>query len=473
MAHLGQIDRRNPGDVVFTRYVTKNPDWNKLKIRIENGQFAEMFEDKNNELESMDINIHPRTEIKLVSNEYKEFEKKKYANIEYQRKKGYVLISKIRKPTDDLGAERPQKLQILAEDFTEKGKDEKITVLTKKDVPVKLFETFDELKKSVIWGLNNRIHDNDYVIEKIKSYLDKDDLSEIDLNGIDDSHIDELGVYFGEILIGILAFKNQLSDTCTPSDMFGINLKSFSIPTDPAFKLVDSSLTFDTTTVSVSSKYDKGAAASFMSNILPYGMKKHLTYKNCFFKKMCMVASKMGYTSKQVGANRFKFSKNITFEVGLREVLKIKKAIVKNTNHSLYDSIRKVAMGQELTQKENQELDEVIEAIEDYFIKKKTFDGGEQVILTIRNNYPFTITSFFNYSVASNLNNDPLSKKYVSDIIGGKDFYQANLSKTKWRKGIIDIKMVSPKSASLKILGSMSGATDFTAKQGLVNYELK
>ena len=33
--------------------------------------------------------------------------------------------------------------------------------------------------------------------------------------------------------------------------------------------------------------------------------------------------------------------------------------------------------------------------------------------------------------------------------------------------------MVSPKSAKLKILGSMSGAMDFTAKQGLVNYELK
>ena len=473
MAHLGQIDRRNPGDVVFTRYVTENADWNKLKIRIENGQFAEMFEDKNNELESMNINIPPRTPIKLASEKYKEFQKKKYANIEYQRKKGYVLISKIRKPTDDLGAERPQKLQILAEDFTEKGKDEKITVLSKKDVPVKLFETYEDLKKSVIWGLDNKIHDNDYLVEKIKTYLDQDDLSVIALNGIDDSHIDELGVYFGEILIGILAFKKQLSNTCTPSDMFGINLKSFSIPTDPAFKLVDSSLTFDTTTVSVSSKYDKGAAASFMSNVLPYGMKYYTEYRDCFLKKMCRIASNMGYTSEQVGASRFKYSKNITFEVGLRAVLKIKKAIVKNSNHSLYDSIRKVAMNQILTSKENKELDEVIGAIEDYFIHQKTFDGREQVIQTIRNNYPFTITSFFNYSVASVLNNDRLSRKYVHEIIGGKDFYQANLNKSKWRKGIIDIKMVSPKSAKLKILGSMSGAMDFTAKQGLVNYELK
>ena len=255
--------------------------------------------------------------------------------------------------------------------------------------------------------------------------------------------------------------------------MFGINLKSFSVPTDPAFKLVDSSLTFDTTTVSVSSKYDKGAAASFMSNVLPYGMKYYTEYRDCFLKKMCRIASNMGYTTQQVGANRFKYSKNITFEVGLRAVLKIKKTIVKNTNHSLYNSIRKVAINQILTSKENKELDEVIGAIEDYFIKKKTFDGREQVIQTIRNNYPFTITSFFNYSVASVLNNDRLSRKYVHEIIGGKDFYQANLNKIKWRKGIIDIKMVSPKTAKLKILGSMSGATDFTAKQGLVNYELK
>ena len=473
MAHLGQIDRRNPGQVVFIRYVTENSDWKNLKLRTENGQVAEMFQENVNALESMNVTIHPRTEIKLLSEKYKEFERRKYANIEYQRKKGYVLISKIRKPTDDLGTERPKKLQILAEDFTEKGNDEKITVLSKKDVPVKLFKTYENLKKSVIWGLDNKIHNNDYLVEKIKTYLDKDDLSEIDLNGIDDSHIDELGVYFGEILIGILAFKKQLSDTCTPSDMFGINLQSFSIPTDPAFKLVDSSLIFDTTTVSVSSKYDKGAAASFMSNVLPYGMKYYTEYRDCFLKKMCRIASNMGYTTQQVGANRFKYSKNITFEVGLRAVLKIKKAIVKNSNHSLYDSIRKVAMGTELTQKENQELDNVIESIEDYFINKKTFDGREQVIQTIRNNYPFTITSFFNYSVASVLNNDRLSRKYVHEIIGGKDFYQANLSKSKWRKGIIDIKMVSPKSAKLKILGSMSGAMDFTAKQGLVNYELK
>ncbi len=473
MAHLGQIDRRNPGQVVFTRYVTENSDWKNLKLRIENGQVAEMFQENVNALESMNVTIHPRTEIKLLSEKYKEFERKKYANIEYQRKKGYVLISKIRKPTDDLGTERPKKLQILAEDFTEKGNDEKITVLSKKDVPVKLFKTYENLKKSVIWGLDNKIHNNDYLIEKIKTYLDKDDLSEIDLNGIDDSHIDELGVYFGEILIGILAFKKQLSNTCTPSDMFGINLKSFSIPTDPAFKLVDSSLIFDTTTVSVSSKYDKGAAASFMSNVLPYGMKYYSEYRACFFKKMCQIASNMGYTTQQVGANRFKYSKNITFEVGLRAVLKIKKSIVKNSNHSVYESIRKVAMNQSLSPKENRELDEVIGAIEDYFIKRKTFDGREQVTETIRNNYPFTITSFFNYSVASMLNNDRLSRKYIHEIIGGKDFYQANLNKTKWRKGIIDIKMVSPKSATLKILGSMSGAMDFTAKQGLVNYELK
>lgn len=473
MAHLGQIDRRNPGQVVFIRYVTENSDWKNLKLRIENGQVAEMFQENVNALESMNVTIHPRTEIKLLSEKYKEFESKKYANIEYQRKKGYVLISKIRKPTDDLGTERPKKLQILAEDFTEKGNDEKITVLSKKDVPVKLFKTYENLKKSVIWGLDNKIHNNDYLIEKIKTYLDKDDLSEIDLNGIDDSHIDELGVYFGEILIGILAFKKQLSNTCTPSDMFGINLKSFSIPTDPAFKLVDSSLIFDTTTVSVSSKYDKGAAASFMSNVLPYGMKYYTDYRDCFFKKMCEIASNMGYTTQQVGANRFKYSKNITFEVGLRAVLKIKKSIVKNSNHSVYESIRKVAMNQSLLPKENEELDEVIGAIEDYFIKRKTFDGREQVTETIRNNYPFTITSFFNYSVASMLNNDRLSRKYVHEIIGGKDFYQANLNKTKWRKGIIDIKMVSPKSATLKILGSMSGAMDFTAKQGLVNYELK
>ena len=78
MAHLGQIDRRFPGQVVFTRYVTENADWKKLKLRIENGQVAEMFQETNNILDSMNVTIQPRTEIKLLSEKYKEFERKKY-----------------------------------------------------------------------------------------------------------------------------------------------------------------------------------------------------------------------------------------------------------------------------------------------------------------------------------------------------------------------------------------------------------
>ena len=160
-------------------------------------------------------------------------------------------------------------------------------------------------------------------------------------------------------------------------------------------------------------------------------------------------------------------------EVGIRDILGIKTSTVKNNNHSVYNSIKKIATGKDVTPKENQELDEVIGAIEEYFEKRKGFSGGSSVITTIRDNYPVSIPAFFNYTVSHHLENDSKSKTYVENIIGGKSFYQANLDKSLWRKGEILIKMVYPKSAKLKILGSMSSAVDYTTKHGMINYELK
>ena len=474
MAHLGQRDRKDPTNPVFVRYITKNTDWEKLTIKTENGQFADMYEKEDNTLKEMGIRINPRTEIKLLSNKFEEIETKKYVQIEHLRKKGYVLISKLRKPTDQSGKERPPKLEILAETFTEGGSLTEITVLTQSHVEVMSFQSFNELKTSIIVGAEKKLRTkNPYVIEKIKTYLDQSDLTTMDLNGIDDGHIDELGIYFGEVLVGLLAFKKQLNKVCTPSDMLGNELKMFAIPTDPAFKLVDSVLMFNDTTVSVSSKYGAGAAASFMTNVLPYGLKYHKDYDECFFKKMCKTASGMGFTSDEVGGDRFAKSKNIMMEVGIRDILGVKTSAVKNTSHSVYNSIKKVATGKDITPKENQELDEVIGAIENHFERRKGFGGGSTVITTIRDNYPISIPTFFNYTVAHFLENDSKSKDYVHNIIGGKSFYQANLDKSAWRKGEILIKMVYPKSAKLKILGSMSSAVDYTTKHGMVNYELK
>ena len=474
MAHLGQIDRTDPSKPVFVRYVTQNKDWKSLNLRIENRQTAELFKKENNDLISFDepILLSEKTEIKILDNNYLDYRSKKYANVEFNKNQGYVLISKIRKPTDSLNREVVPKLGILAEDFTEKGHDEDVTILTKKNVSVKSFDTFDQLKKSIIYGLKNKTKE-EKIIKKIEDYLNGDDYTKIDLNGIDDRHIDELGVYFGEVLIGLLGFKKKLTETSTPSDMFrNMELKKFAIPSDPAFKLVDSTLIFDKKTISISSKYDKGAAASFMTNVLPYALSEYSNYKKCFLKEMCAVISEMGYTVSQLSADNFRYSKNIMFEVGIRKILNISKKDVKNTNHSIYDTIRKMSRGANLTDKEDYEMDTVTDAIEDYFDKRNNFPGGADVMKTIRENYPLTITSFFNYSISGELSKDHVSMQYIEDIIGGKDFYQANLKKSSWRKGMIDIRIINPRTAKLKILGSMSSAKDYTAKHGMINYEL-
>ena len=81
MAHLGQRDRKDPTNPVFVRYITNNSDWESLKLRTENGQFAEMFEKSGNDVEKLNIKINPRTEIKLLSNKFEEISNTKYAHI--------------------------------------------------------------------------------------------------------------------------------------------------------------------------------------------------------------------------------------------------------------------------------------------------------------------------------------------------------------------------------------------------------
>ena len=56
-----------------------------------------MFEKSGNDVKKLNIKINPRTEIKLLSNKFEDISNTKYAHIEYQRKQGYILISKIRK----------------------------------------------------------------------------------------------------------------------------------------------------------------------------------------------------------------------------------------------------------------------------------------------------------------------------------------------------------------------------------------
>ena len=150
MAHLGQKDRKDPLNPVFVRYITNNKDWEKLTIKTENGQFADMYRKEGTSLVEMDIRINPRTEVKLLKNEFEEIDNKKYVEIEYTGKKGFVLISKLRKPTDQQGRERPPKLEILAETFTEGGNLTEITVLNQNHVEVMSFDSCDQFIISFI-----------------------------------------------------------------------------------------------------------------------------------------------------------------------------------------------------------------------------------------------------------------------------------------------------------------------------------
>jgi hypothetical protein len=77
------------------------------------------------------------------------------------------------------------------------------------------------------------------------------------------------------------------------------------------------------------------------------------------------------------------------------------------------------------------------------------------------------------FEEARRLNDDRVSKDIVTNILSGKDFYQANLDISKWKKGEVYFKLLHSGKASVSFIGSKAAINDIDAKQGLVNYELK
>lgn len=318
-----------------------------------------------------------------------------------------------------------------------------------KEVSGRAFRTAKSLASSIMFGLEtnpNVNRDNSGIIEAFEGYFKQTNPSTIKWNAeIPPNEINELGKYIGELLLGYIALK-------TNSSPFSGTPKEFFVPDDPSFKGVDSFLTTTSGMFPISNKFGVGAKASFFGNLLPTALDNYNKLPSpSVIKDICDVAKSLRITSDNLLNNRG--AKQIVYEYGVRKILNLPSKVVKDS----YDVYTTIKAG-----KTTPEIDAVTKVI-----KSKSSNTA------IKSGTPITTTSFFNRTIADQLNADTKSIQYLIEVMAGKGFYQANLNIDKWRKGEISYSITKSDKASLAIIGSKSAINDIEAKQGLINYELK
>tara|TARA_Y100000310_G_scaffold339687_1_gene433136 strand:+ start:770 stop:2098 length:1329 start_codon:yes stop_codon:yes gene_type:complete len=323
--------------------------------------------------------------------------------------------------------------------------------------PVRSFilTTSKDIAAATMRGLKKNPNVNEKIIEVMENYFAQTDPTTINWGTeIPRSHIDELGVFIGEILIGYIAFKNGGKKSIVPN-IITKKPKVFVLPDDPSFPGIDSLIELnDGTMVPISSKFGVGAKASFFSNLLPKAMNTIGNIKPSTILKIAKVTNKLGLTADNL--EKKKGAKDILYHFGVNEILGIKtdKAL------DIFQDINKNGKTQKF---KNPLTMKVLLAIQN----QKGLDPR------IKKGLPFSVTAFFSRTIAAMLMANKPSMDEMKRILSGKNFWQANLNITVWRKGNILFKMTTTKKVELKIIGSKSSIDDISGKQGMLNYELQ
>lgn len=399
----------------------------------------------------------------LKQNSYNDYKRGQsvYVRIIHNNSIGFFPFNNISKPiTKKPGRESVARLNILAEDFINKGTNANEILPSGKE-PVKVISNIQQIRDGVLDGLRKKGKKYPLVIEKFENYFDSGDYTKIDLSDISETHVNELGTYFGEILFGLLVLSGQTNGTINPNIFTGKKPKDVLVPTDPAFLGVDSFIRMnDGKLFPISSKYGVGAKASFFGNLLPKGIEYYSKIQNSrsIFSMIAKTAKQLNITADNLEKKRG--AKEILYEFGIRNILGIPPSKVRNT-YKVYTDLK--------GNKSNKETDIVLDAIKNY----KGEIEGNQGINAIIDELPKSTTSFFSRSISMKLMKEKKSIDQMKEILAGKNFYQANLNDTKWKKGEVYFSLINTGEIELKIIGSKAAINDIDAKQGMINYELK
>lgn len=345
-----------------------------------------------------------------------------------------------------------ENLKIQSDKLIRSGKFEERT-LNGQDITCAVFTTAEKLENSILKALKDNKNVGPHIYDVVQDYFKSDNLKKLEWNdSFRSSDINELGKYLGELIIGVIVLRGKTNGKFSTDIFQGERIKEFIVPDDPSFSGVDSAFVKeDGTLIPISSKLGAGAKASFFTNLLPKVIDKR-DLKNSVIKDIAAIAKSVGVTRASLYAK--KGAKEITYEYGIRKILGIDSKKVPNTYQVFLDAKKN---------KITKELMLVINAIRE----------NPDIEKIVKDKLPFSMTSAFSREIARRLNSDNDSLDIVTNVLAGKEFYQANLDVNKWKNGEVFFKILPSGKAKVSFIGSKAAIMDIEAKQGLVNYELK
>lgn len=349
---------------------------------------------------------------------YPEDNYKSRYKVKYDNNIGYVSDKNIGKPHNKI------LVDISSSEFIELGMDDKI-YWDDDFIKVKRFDSIEDLKDSIIYGLNKNNKISEENKSSIINFFKSDKLEWKTIT----QEIIRLGIYLGELLV-VYDWKFLNED-----------ITSFYIPLNSNTNGIDSFVKIKNKIVAISSKLNSGAAASFFTNILTDAK---IVYNNTL-GKFVNICKDLNITSENL--KKYRGQKEILYEYGICNLLNIKL----DNSCEIFHNIKNNNF--------NDDTNKVIEKIRSSSDK------------LIKQYLPHSVTAFFSRSAATELNKDSLSSIY--EILSRKNYWQASLNKTSWKNGILEYNIFNVKNSKITVIGNKSATNDLSSKQGMINYVLK
>lgn len=381
-----------------------------------------------------------------------------YIPIKYQNKTLLCSFNDMSKAKEGKIAD----LKLQTVNLVKGAEKQKFNFMGYEDIECVVFSNVDEMRKIVLPNIQRNILLNQVIPFKecLKRYFESNTPEKIEwMETVGLQEKQQFAKYIGELCIGfaLLADKKVISNS---NPFIGKKIKSFILPLNESFSGADSFfLLSDNTVITISSKSEVGAAASFFSNILLPAFKNPKYIKGeSIFKEFYDTANEMRINDESKLRTG---SKKIIYEYGIRNILKISKKDLNDT-YKVFEEFKKY------------------EKITDYSVEVRNVYSKLILLMkkegdeTALKNLDSSTTVFFCREIAKLLNEDKASMDIIKNILGGKKLYQANLQTKKLiDNGEIEFKMLLSGDASVKIIGNKSGYSNIDASQGSINYILK
>ena len=383
-----------------------------------------------------------------------------FVPVQYKTTIVYIDVNDIRTPQE---LSRGESLSIQATNLIKSGNNAvKNVILWGKEYSSSDFKEFTsdvELGNVIINGFKNNNSVPDYITNEMERIISGRNYVSFDWGSItSNDHKNQIGKYYGELLVGLCLLKGDYSVfRGNLQEMIkGQKIKSFLMPTSPSFPAADSLIKTDKKIIPISSKKGGGTGASFYTNLVPLLNNvddKNLRSKTNILlqmKKIFNVVNKKNAVIRQI------------YEWGFNFLLKNIKNKLKNSPFDVYEIIRKDDLP-------NKNVDVIMN-----YIKNTRWKNIKNTHLkAVIDNLPYSLTHFFLYHQYYLLTNDEIAKDIILDILGAKEYWQADLQNNPWKNGNTVFKLKKSNETVLTFSPTRGKIDDIKSSHAKLNYILK